>query len=252
MNIPAYLERIHCPGAPRVDLSALAALMQGHLMEVPFENLSIHYQQPIVLDEDLLFAKVVQHRRGGFCYELNGLFAQLLQELGFAVTLISAQVGTADGAFGPAFDHLALLVALDEVYLVDIGFGDSFGRPLRVQERGPQGQGSRAYKISRQGAWYVLHEETPAGLEDGWKPVYRFTPQARQLADFRPMCHYHQTSPSSHFTQKRVCSRATGDGRITLRDQRLIITRGAMREESAIRSEEEFLQALQTHFLITI
>lgn len=252
MNSNAYLERIHYLGTPSVTLSTLADLQLCHMRAVPFENLAIHYKQPISLDEDLLFRKIVRNRRGGFCYELNGLFAQLLQKLGFTVTLISAEVYQKDGTFGPAFDHLALLVELDDIYLVDVGFGDSFTRPLHLHQRDSQVQGTTAYLIRQEGDTYVLHQKNLEAPEGDWKPQYRFTRQAHQLVDFSHMCHYHQTAPESHFTQKRVCSRATVEGRVTLSDQRLIITQGAVRTETILQSEAEFLQALQAHFSLQI
>ncbi|UOQ69356.1 arylamine N-acetyltransferase family protein [Hymenobacter volaticus] len=204
----------------------MAELQEAHLRAVPFENLSIHARQPIVLDERQLFAKVVEHRRGGFCYELNGLFAHLLQEIGFRVTLIAAEVGKPDGTFGPAFDHLALAVELDDVFLVDVGFGDSFRRPLRLHDRGPQVQGLTAYRIHQEGEYYKLQQQNQHVPNAPGEIVYRFRRQAHKLAEFNDMCVYHQTSPESHFSQKRVCSRATADGRLTLRDRRLIVTRG--------------------------
>ncbi|WP_303312680.1 arylamine N-acetyltransferase [Hymenobacter sp. BT730] len=252
MNVNAYLERIHYHGTPRVTFHTLAALQLGHMREVPFENLAIHDQQPILLDEALLFTKIVRNRRGGFCYELNGLFAKLLQEIGFTVTLISAEVCQKDGTFGPAFDHLALLVELDDVFLVDVGFGDSFTRPLRLEQRGPQVHGTTAYLIRQERDTYILHQKNLAEPGSDWEIQYRFTRQARQLADFSRMCHYHQTSPESHFTQKRICSRATAEGRVTLSDQRLIVTQGAMRTETILPSEAAFSQALQAHFSIQI
>jgi N-hydroxyarylamine O-acetyltransferase len=250
MNGKQYLERIQYHETPRPDLAALAELQFAHMREVPFENLSIHYRQPIILDYSLLFTKIVEHRRGGFCYELNGLFGQLLKEIGFTVTLVSAEVSKGDGTFGPAFDHMALVVELGEAFLVDVGFGDSFRQPLRIHERGPQVQGATTYQISQQGEYYLLHQQSLQDPDAGWETQYRFTLQPRQLADFGGMCVYHQTSPDSHFTQKRVCSRATADGRVTLSDCRLIVTRGLVREEATLASEEEFLHALQAYFFI--
>jgi N-hydroxyarylamine O-acetyltransferase len=92
-----YLDRIHFPARassdfPQPSLQTLRVLHEAHLLAVPFENLSIHYGQPIILQEDALFNKIVRLRRGGFCYELNGLFAWLLRQLGFQVTLLSAEV----------------------------------------------------------------------------------------------------------------------------------------------------------------
>ncbi|RSK44078.1 arylamine N-acetyltransferase family protein [Hymenobacter rigui] len=252
MDTNAYLERIHYHGTPGVTLNTLAELQVAHMRAVPFENLAIHYQQPISLDNDRLFQKIVRNRRGGFCYELNGLFAHLLQEIGFSVTLLSAEVYQKDDTFGPAFDHLTLLVELDDIFLVDVGFGDSFTQPLRLQQRSPQVQGTTAYQIEQVGDIYIVHQKKLEEPDGGWEPQYRFTQQAWQLADFSPMCHYHQTSPESHFTHKRICSRATAEGRITLSDQRLIVTEGASRMETILPSEAAFLQALQAYFSIQI
>ncbi|KUG09026.1 arylamine N-acetyltransferase family protein [Solirubrum puertoriconensis] len=252
MNVNQYLTRIQYSGIPRVDLATLEELHLAHLLSVPFENLSIHYGQPIVLDLERVFRKVVEHRRGGFCYELNSLFGWLLQQIGFNVILISAEVCQKDGTFSPPYDHLALLVELDETWLADVGFGDSFRLPLRLNEPGPQRQGATAYQISREGEYYLLRAQNLLDREPHWETQYRFTRQPHPLTDFAGMCHYHQTSPESHFTQKRVCSRATPEGRITLSDQRLIVTRGSRREETVLESEEEFLRALQTHFAITL
>ena len=101
MDIRDYLKRIHYQGSLEPTLQTLQALHEAHLLTVPFENLSIHYGQPIILQEDLLFNKIVRKHRGGFCYELNGLFAWLLQQLGFQVTLLSAEVAGDDGTFSP-------------------------------------------------------------------------------------------------------------------------------------------------------
>jgi N-hydroxyarylamine O-acetyltransferase len=214
---------------------------------VPFENLSIHVGQPIVLTEDALFEKIVVRRRGGFCYELNGLFAALLRALGFEVDLLAAGVARADGGFGPDFDHVALAVTLGERWLVDVGFGDSFREPLRLDDRGEQAEGERSYRIDEDGDRLILLQREGAD----WEPQFRFTLQPRALSDCAEMCLYHQTSPQSHFTQKRICSLATPDGRVTLSDLRLITTRGGMRQERMLESEEERAATLRRLFGIS-
>ncbi len=237
MDIQAYLDRIdyHGPLAPTAE--TLRALQVAHLQTVPFENLSIHAGQPIVLNDASLFEKVVARRRGGFCYELNGLFAALLRGLGFRVDRLSAGVARADGTFGPEFDHMALRVTLDKPWLADVGFGDSFRDPLRLDERGEQPEGERAFRIDEAGSHLLLLRRD--GAEDPWQPQYRFTLQPYEYADYAGMCHYHQTSPDSHFTRQTLCSLATLDGRITLSGMKLITTRGGERHERILDSEEE-------------
>src|SRR5438552_2368577 len=140
MNIDAYLKRINYRGSLAPTAQTLQQLQVAHLLTVPFENLSIHSAEPIILGDDALFEKIVVRRRGGFCYELNGLFAALLRELGFEVAMLSAQVADAQGTFGPDFDHMTLLVNQDERWLADVGFGDSFSEPLLLDSRQEQVQ----------------------------------------------------------------------------------------------------------------
>jgi N-hydroxyarylamine O-acetyltransferase len=114
MDTNAYLERIGYRGPLAPTAETLRRLHLAHLLSVPFENLSIHAGEPIVLDDEALFDKIVVRGRGGFCYELNGLFAALLRSLGFKVEMLSAAVMGRAGEFGPEFDHMALLVTLAE------------------------------------------------------------------------------------------------------------------------------------------
>jgi len=252
MNAQQYLARINYQGDVKPDITTLRALQQTHMRSVPFENLSIHYKQPIVLNEELLFKKIVENGRGGFCYELNGLFAGLLQQIGFKATKLSAGVAKSDGTFGPEFDHLTLLVHLDEDYLVDVGFGDSFQQPLLFKQRGEQDQGSRSYQIVQEADAFILLEKKNLDEQPVMHAQYRFTLQAHELDEYTDMCHYHQTSPKSSFTQKRICSRATLDGRISLSDLKLIVTKNEAREECDLNSEKGFIQALKEHFEIEI
>ncbi|MFB3065782.1 MAG: arylamine N-acetyltransferase, partial [Planctomycetota bacterium] len=138
MDVEALLRRIGYEGARDPNADVLQALHRAFVLSVPFENLDIHLGRPIVLDEAALFDKIVKRRRGGFCYEMNGLFAALLRALGFDVTLLSARVVGTDGKAGPEFDHLVLLVPLSERRLADVGFGDVFVHPLRLDASGEQ------------------------------------------------------------------------------------------------------------------
>src|SRR5215211_7363791 len=156
MNIEAYLKRINYNGSLEPAAETLRALQVAHLLAVPFENLSIHAGESIVLNEDALFDKIVQNRRGGFCYEANGLFAGLLRALGFEVAMLSAGVARRDGGFGPDFDHMTLMVTLAERWLVDVGFGDSFLEPLLLDSRDEQVQGTRAFRIDADNSHLIL------------------------------------------------------------------------------------------------
>jgi N-hydroxyarylamine O-acetyltransferase len=247
-DIAAYLKRIDYAGSLEPTADVLQELHHAHILAVPFENLDIHLGRPIVLNEAHLFEKIVNHRRGGFCYELNGLFAALLRALGFEVDLLSARVYD-NGRYGPEFDHLILRVHLEEVWLADVGFGDSFREPLQLYETGNQVQAGVPYRIEHQPPGWKL--SSMDGFGD-WRRSYRFSLKSRALSEFREMCRYHQTSPDSSFTQKRLCTRATPEGRITLSEMRLIITKGGQRREQTLVNEEEYLSALDHHFGIRL
>ncbi|HEY1388638.1 MAG TPA: arylamine N-acetyltransferase [Ktedonobacterales bacterium] len=250
----------------RPSSALLRALHEAHMLAVPFENLSIHYGQPIVLDVAALYDKIVRRRRGGFCYELNGMFAWLLRQLEYRVSLLSVEVAEAEGNFSPAYDHLALLVHdVDGTNrLADIGFGDSFRRPLRMDPDVEQGGGDGYIYRLRVGQnrdraqeardhfpdWVV--ERYGSASDAQWEPVYRFTRQIHALTDFTERCHYHQTSPDSHFTQKRICSLALPDGRISLSDLRLITTQDGRREERVLSSEDEYRTVLAERFGVVV
>jgi N-hydroxyarylamine O-acetyltransferase len=216
---------------------------------VPFENLDIHLGRPIVLEDDALFDKIVERRRGGFCYELNGLFCRLLRELGFTVEKLSAGVANEEGGFDPYFDHMALLVQLDRPWLADVGFGDSFREPLLVDEPGDQTDDSGVYRIERSGDELILMQRSQ---HDSGKPQYRFRLQPYDYADYAEMCQFHQKSPKSPFTRGQVCTLATVEGRITLRNMRLITTVRGEKQERLIADQEEHQSVLHELFGITL
>ena len=246
MDTNAYLERINYNGSLVPTAQSLRELQMAHLLAVPFENLSIHWEEPIVLAEDALFEKVVERRRGGFCYELNGLFAALLRDLGFDVAMLSARVAKGEEGYTPAFDHMTLMVSLDERWLVDVGFGDTFRQPLRLDDREVQVQNGRAYLVAPDDECLILKERQPGGE---WQAQYRFNLHPYQVTDYAERCHYHQTSPESHFRRGRVCTRATPEGRVTLSEMRFITTTlNGERRERLLRNEEEYATMLEEHF----
>jgi len=247
VDVKAYLDRINYHGPLAPDAGTLRELQVAHLLAVPFENLSIHHEQPIVLEDEALFTKIVERRRGGFCYEANGLFAALLRALGFEVAMLSAGVANAEGGFGPDFDHMTLMVTLERRWLVDVGFGDSFREPLLLDERGEQGQGRRAYRIVPDREHLILTQRDDDG--GGWKAQYRFSLRPYEYADYAEMCRHHQTSPQSHFTRGRICTRATEEGRVTLSEMRLITTsEDGGRRERTLTGREEYAAVLREHF----
>lgn len=248
-SVPSYLARIHHSGPTIPTPDTLRALHRAHLLTVPFENLDIAAGRKIVLDEDAILRKVVEQRRGGFCYELNGAFAALLRALGFRVTLLSARVAGAEGQESPEFDHLTLRLELDEPWLVDVGFGESFLEPLRMERRTEQLDPAGSFRLLQFGERLQLDQSKSDGR---WKPQYSFSLEPCDLMDFAARCHYHQTSPESHFMQNSICTVATPNGRITLSGLKLIVTQNGHREERQLDSQEERSRILQECFGIRL
>jgi len=230
----AYLDRIGYHGPLESTATVLRALHRAHLYSVPFENLDIAIGREIICDQARFLHKIIKEKRGGFCYELNGAFAALLRSLGFKVILLSARVSGEGGNYGPEFDHLALRVDLEEPWLADVGFGDSFIDPLRLEPNIEQEQLGRVYRLTFDGA--IIHYQM--NVSGVWKNQYCFENRPRELSEFVAMCRYNQTSPQSTFTRKRICSRATPEGRITLSNGKLIETRNGARQERALNDEE--------------
>lgn len=248
MDVEAYLRRIGYDGPRHPSAASLRDLHRQHLFTVPFENLDIPLRNPISLDLAQLYEKIVVRRRGGFCYELNGLFCELLKTMGYHVQMLSARVRRDDGGFGPEFDHMLLKVELEEPWLVDVGFGESFIDPIVFHDGGSDQANGHRYCVALFGdEWQLLRED-----EKGLVPLYRFRNVPHDLGDYAGMCRFHQTSPQSGFTQRWICSRATPEGRITLTNRRLIVTRGGTREETVLATESEVLRCLSIQFGIEL
>lgn len=253
MDVPLYLTRIRYSKPIRVDAQTLQGLQRAHMLSVPFENLDIGLKRPIQLGEEALWEKIIVQKRGGFCYELNGLFAGLLREIGYQVAYLNARVYNREGQPGIDFGHLALLVQVPSQpgrWLVDVGFGDSFNEPLRFEQAGDQVQGLRSFRL----------EQTPDGsvvwrrnYDGSWERQYLFdlTPH-RFPTDYEDGCLYHQTSPLSSFTRGSVISRATPNGRVSLEERRLIITKNGQRSERPVETQDEYQALLKQYFDVTL
>ncbi|MDV3350291.1 arylamine N-acetyltransferase [Leptolyngbyaceae cyanobacterium CCMR0082] len=243
MDIESYLRRIGYCGPREPTTETLKQLHRAHMLAVPFENLDILLGRPITLSLASFYDKIVQHRRGGFCYELNGLFGWLLEQLGFTVVLLSAQVFNGDQP-GPEFDHLVLLVEMEERLIADVGFGDSFLEPLRLDAGAEDVQYGCSYRLIESGTDRLLQRRR----ESTWESQYVFSLTPHQLAEFSTMCEHQQTSLESAFKQKSLCSLATRDGRITLSNNRLIVTAGGQRQEQMVADEKAYRNLLKSKF----
>ncbi|WP_030675468.1 arylamine N-acetyltransferase family protein [Streptomyces cellulosae] len=253
-QVDAYLRRLGVersawPDGAHVEL--LRELQLRHLRTVPFENLSVHLGEEIVLEEERLLDKVVGAGRGGICYELNGAFGTLLGALGFEVTLLAGRVHGEEGRLGIPYDHLALRVRTvdGDEWLADVGFGALSHWPLAFGERGEQEDPGGTFRIVSAGP-----DGADLDVVMGGRAQYRLETRSRVLGDFVAGAWWHSTSPSSHFTQSLVCSRLTQDGgRITLSGHTFKVTGpGGEREEWEMDTDEEVLAAYRERFGIEL
>ncbi|MES5821177.1 arylamine N-acetyltransferase [Streptomyces sp. RG80] len=259
----AYLRRLGAerPASPTAD--ALRELHLRHLKSVPFENLSIHLGEEIVLEEKRLLDKVVGARRGGFCYELNGSFGALLTTLGFEVTLLAGRVYGDEGRLGIPYDHLALRVRTADGgdWLADIGFGAHSHHPLAIGARGEQVDPGGTFRVVEAGAdaagvrgGHTVAEAADLDVVRDGKPQYRLEVRPRVLGDFVAGAWWHSTSSASHFTRSLVCSLVTEEGgRITLSGRSFTVTGvDGTREVRELASDEEVLAVYRERFGIVL
>ncbi len=250
MDSTKYLNRINYSQEVNPDLETLCKLQKAHLLNVPFENLDIHYGIPIELDTDRIFEKVVNNFRGGFCYELNGLFFELLVSLGFDAKRISARVFDKEKGFGQEFDHLAVIVNLNGVeYLADVGFGEFTFAPLEFSLHKTQTDPRGSFVIDRHDEEYFCVSK----IVDGEViPEYIFKDAERAFEDYKEMCRYHQTSSDSPFTQKRLISLPSEHGRTTISGDMLRILTNGQTTEIALKDDMDFENALLKYFRIKV
>jgi N-hydroxyarylamine O-acetyltransferase len=240
MDPAEYLEWIGFGGTPQVDHATLAQLQRLHMTAVPFENLFITQGIHLTTDAKSSYDKIVRQGRGGWCFELNGAFAALLEAIGFRVTLLGAAV-LLDGP-STVIEHLTLEVVAendaDQPYLVDVGFGDSFIEPLTLNRSGPQDGGNATYELigSPQGTTLTRHVD---GLP---KPEYRFKRVALRLGDFTAVSDSMQIDPDKSWRSKPFATRLLDGGpdRVTVtRHHRKLVRDGVVREQQLDGDEWE-------------
>jgi N-hydroxyarylamine O-acetyltransferase len=245
MQLDAYLARIGYTGTLRPDLATLRALHRAHLLAIPYENLDIHLDRRLTLDLPQIFAKLVGARRGGWCYEMNGLFAWALRQIGFRVHLLSGTVDRASEGDTVEGNHLVLLVEQEQPYLADVGFGNGFLEPLPLVA-GRYHQGFLTYElVTDDTRWHFLnHAHGGPGF------AMRLTPY--RLTDFAAACHVLQTAPTSGFVRMTVCHRFTPTGIVSLRGAVLTEVRAEGVARHTITDAAAYAAVLRAQFALDI
>lgn len=245
-QLDRYLARVRYDGPRVANLSTLRALHRAHLLAIPYENLDIHLGLAVSLDPEAAFTKLVDERRGGWCYEMNGLFGRVLETLGFTVRYVSGAVGRARKGWRAQGNHLVLLVTLDRTWIADVGFGDGFLTPLPL-EVGSYRQDFLQYRVSKDGPRWRVDNHTHGGA-DG----FDFTTTARVLGDFAQQCHELQTSPDSSFVQTVVCERFEPHGMVILRGATLREVRAEGVTNAVLEDAAAFERTLRERFDLAI
>jgi N-hydroxyarylamine O-acetyltransferase len=247
--VQKYLDRISYTGSHKPNLATLRKLHRQHLLSIPFENLSIIEHQHINLDLAELSEKILDRGRGGFCFELNGLFFKLLEVMGFTARMVSARVLNSAGGFGPEYDHMAIIVSLDDDWLVDVGFGNNFLEPVAILSDKEYFDDEGFFKVERHGPDKLALMRSSDG--EHYTSTYIFTIRKSNIEDFNEMCEYHQTSPHSLNTRKLICTMAVHGGRKTLSGTTFSIRDGGSRSKIPLADGIEVQKVLSEQFGIT-
>ena len=231
----AYLERIGLSELPSLDVRGLEVLQRAHLTAVPFENLDVYAQRSVYTGLDWSLPKIIERQRGGWCFELNGAFSELLREIGFDVRRLSATVLLSPPSTLPS--HLTLEVHLDHPYLVDVGFGDSFISPLRLDTPAIQTSGAVTYAIEHADGNHTLNEIQRDG---GLKQLYRFDRSDHELEDYTVHSNRLQTDRTLKWSQGRFATRLLDGGpdRVTLLEEVLKFRRDGVWSEQPVQPED--------------
>ncbi|KAG9466151.1 hypothetical protein GDO78_017136, partial [Eleutherodactylus coqui] len=253
MDLKAYLQRVNLMDCAPPCLSALRELHRHHVHSIPTESLSIHSGEKIILDIPWIYNKIVVRRGGGFCFENNGLYLWVLQQLGYETKVLSSRVrDPITGIYGPP-SHMLLTVELEERrWLCDVGYGEGIIEPFLLEAEWEEEQDSGVYRLRVEGdKWFMERKE-----EEIWRTLYKFTLEERTFEDFWEMCEYHQSSPCSIFFQKSFCSLQLPRARLTYIGRWLISTEytkgGGSVKTTRELTEEEIPSLLRDKFGIVL
>ncbi|MDP3855164.1 arylamine N-acetyltransferase [Phenylobacterium sp.] len=243
VDVQAYLDRVGFSGPARADLATLTALHRGHLRSIPYENLDVQLGRPMTLDTGAAFDKLVTRRRGGWCYEMNGLLGAVLQEIGFSVTRMAGSVSRGERGDRPLGNHLVLRVELDRPYIADVGFGDGILEPFPMSFGDLDCAGYSFRLEDLDGKWLRFHNHANGGA-----PYFDFTLAPASPDELGATCRWLSTSPESIFVQTALAFRHTPDGIVALLGRAHRRIRPDGKETTLLNSAEEFVAVLKQDF----
>lgn len=252
LQLDKYFARINYKGSTTPSLKLLHDLTRAHTQSIPFENIDVLLKRPILLEPDAIFKKMIESKRGGYCFEHNGLFASILAKLGFAVRSLGARVRilTPDRTAVPTRTHLLLEVTLNgEKWLTDVGFGGfSMTRALRFEADTVQQTEFDSRRLQKVGdKWF--HQI----LRDGtWIDGYEFTDHEMPFIDQVVGNWYTSTNPDCHFTWQLLVTQVKEDGRLFILMNNEFTIRKAGNSTTRKLDEKELMAVLKNDFNIEL
>lgn len=243
-RLAAYLQRIGYDGATAPDFATLVGVHRAHLLAIPYENIDVALRRPLTRDPAAAFDKIVARRRGGWCYEMNGLLAWALEEIGFDVTRLAGAVRRADFGDATRGNHLVLRVDLDRPYIADAGFGDGLLEPIPLAE-GRYTQRGLTYRLEKLDArWWRFHNH-----EFGSASSFDFIDAPGDPALLDRQC-LNLQADGSRFVASVILQRHTAEGLAILRDRTLKVLAGGRLETRELADPEAYRASLGRDFAL--
>lgn len=248
-TIRAYLHRIGFAGDPAPDLATLTELHRRHIRSIPYDALDVQLGRPVTLDPRDAFRKVVVGQRGGWCFEMNGLFAWILEGLGFRIMRVGASVERPDDDDIGTSGHLIMLVDLDgqpHPLVADVGFGEGPQEPYPLRT-GPFVQMGATYRLTRlpRGWWRITCDTVDM-------PYFDFRAQPADAAQMAEANVWLQSEADSPFVRNALVARGTDDGCMILRGRVLQTIRPPAIEETIVHTADSYRVLLQDRFDIDL
>ncbi len=250
-EISSYLSRIKIDDC-NPNLEGLAKLQDNHMENISFENLDIVVGRKIALNYQHLFEKVMIKKRGGYCFELNTLYAELLKALGFSPKPVLGRVWLSNPKLMPPRNHLAHLVDLEgKTYITDVGFGGLISRvPLDINVSSPVNDKDGMIRVVNiADHQFMIQRQT----EKGWMNLYSFENVEISTEDISISNYYMSTHPNSHFFFHKFVGRNTPDGRIALFNNKISIRKGIkVVDKKRVDFGHDWLETINKEFALNL
>ncbi len=248
MRLQRYLDRIGVDKPTRPDIATLRTVHRAHALSLSYENLDVQLGRPVNRDIEIIFDKIVGRRRGGWCYEMNGLLGWALKEIGYEVTYLAGGVMRdiqGDWVIG---NHLVLLIRIGtDDWIGDVGFGDGLIDPVPLRDGPIDGHPLQATIQSIGDGWRRYANDPRTG-----GPTFDFNPAVSDESLLEKNCQFLQTNPQSPFVQNAVVQRWKGGTHLSLRGRVLRESSLGSERRSLIHSAEEYVTTLSSAFGIDL